>query len=139
MARPRLDEHAAIVRDDRRHCRSHRELTARARADHEPRAQLRLRGHNPEPVRVRWLEVDALLDLVEQISIDTQWGPTRSPSVEAFVETEIRGWAPLSELFDDHAVQALTEEARTELVFSITEDGVGEFVSPAHVITATKL
>lgn len=75
---------------------------------------------------------------VGQISVDTQWGPTRSPSIEAFVETEVRGWAPLSELFDDHALQALIEEAREELAFTLTEDGRVEFVSPAHTITATK-
>jgi SAM-dependent methyltransferase len=75
---------------------------------------------------------------VEQITIDTQWGTTRSPSLEAFVETEIRGWAPLSELFDDHALEALTQEAREELAFAITGEGRVEFVSPAHIITATK-
>lgn len=75
---------------------------------------------------------------VEEISVDTQWGLTRSPSVEAFVETEIRSWAPLSELFDDQVLEKLVEEARGELAFSIADDGAVEFISPAHIITAAK-
>lgn len=76
---------------------------------------------------------------IEEINIDTQWGLTRSPSVETFVETEIRSWAPLSELFHDEALEKLIDEAREELAFAIGVDGAVEFVSPAHIITAAKV
>lgn len=76
---------------------------------------------------------------IMEVNIDTQWGLTRSPSVETFVEAEIRSWAPLSELFDDEAPEKLIDEAREELAFAIGEDGAVEFVSPAHIITAAKV
>lgn len=76
---------------------------------------------------------------IGEIDIDTQWGRTRSSSVEAFVETEIRSWAPLSELFDDEALEELIEEAREALAFAIGDDDAVEFVSPAHIITAAKV
>lgn len=75
---------------------------------------------------------------VESVTIETEWGVTRSSSIAAFVETEIRGWAPLSELFDDQALEALIEDAQGELAFSVADDGRVEFSSPSHTVTAVK-
>lgn len=75
---------------------------------------------------------------VEEIIVRTEWGVTRAASLEAFIETEIRGWFPLSELFDDDALESLTQRARDELAFAITGSGQVEFRSPFHTITAAK-
>lgn len=75
---------------------------------------------------------------VEGITVRTEWGVTRAASLEAFIETEIRGWFPLSELFDDDALESLTQRARDGLAFAITGSGHIEFRSPFHTITAAK-
>jgi ubiquinone/menaquinone biosynthesis C-methylase UbiE len=76
---------------------------------------------------------------IDDISVETEWGITRSPSLDAFVHTEIRSWAPLSELFDDDALASLIRDSRRELAFSVTYGGQVEFRSSSHTITATKV
>jgi SAM-dependent methyltransferase len=74
---------------------------------------------------------------VDEPTIELRDGTVTFPSIEAFVETEVKG-SPLEALLDEESYRGLTQEARDELLqFCIEGD---EVVMPmdAFVITARK-
>jgi len=71
-------------------------------------------------------------------TLTTEYETTGYPSIEAFVETEVRGWAPLSELVDDTTLDSLVDDARHELGPHLSGDGHLGFSSPYHMVVAVK-
>jgi SAM-dependent methyltransferase len=59
-------------------------------------------------------------------------------SIEAFVETEVRGWPPLSELINDKTLSSLIDDARDELASPLSRDGPIRFSSPYYLVVADK-
>jgi SAM-dependent methyltransferase len=61
----------------------------------------------------------------------------RFPSLEAWVETEIRGWT-LADQLDDAQFARLLDAAKTQLRTFELHDGAVAFASPAHLAIAVK-
>lgn len=72
----------------------------------------------------------------QNIEIQTVPGVARFPSLERWVETDIKGWT-LAELIDDAQYARLQEAAQTWLSRHVRDDGVA-FATPAHVAVVTK-
>ncbi len=75
---------------------------------------------------------------ITPVTLTTEHETTDYPSVEAFVETEVRSWAPLSELVDDVALDSLLEDARRNLAPHLSRDGHLRFESPYYLAVAVK-
>lgn len=75
---------------------------------------------------------------VSPVAVRTEHGTTEYPSIASFVEAEVRGWSPLSELVDDTTLAGLIDDARRELAFAVDTDGRLRFNPPYYAITATK-
>ncbi len=75
---------------------------------------------------------------VDPVDVRTEHGTTEYPSIASFVEAEVRGWSPLSELVDDTTLAGLIDDARRELAFAVDTDGRLRFNPPYYAITATK-
>lgn len=71
-------------------------------------------------------------------TVTTEYETTDYPSIEAFVETEVRGWAPLSELVDDITLDSLVDDARHELAPRLSGDRRLRFNSPYYMVVAAK-
>ena len=56
------------------------------------------------------------------------------PSLEAWVQTDVKGWT-LADMIDDGQYQALLKAAREELGRFELSDGTVAFNSPAHIAT----
>lgn len=71
------------------------------------------------------------------VSIDTQSGNARFPSVRSMVEADLRGWLPVMGVFlDDDLIELILAEAEDELSEYVTADGTMTFNAPAHIVTA---
>jgi SAM-dependent methyltransferase len=87
-------------------------------------------------------EVGELRGLFEEagasaVSIHTQHGTARFPSVRTMVEADLRGWLPVMEVFlDDDLIEMILAEAEDALSEYITLDGEMVFDAPAHIVTA---
>jgi SAM-dependent methyltransferase len=87
-------------------------------------------------------DVDVLRRLCEEagasaISIDTQHGTARFPSVRAMVEADLRGWLPVMGVFlHDDLIELVLSEAEEALSEFVTGDGAMTFDAPAHIVTA---
>jgi len=75
---------------------------------------------------------------IPDFKIETQWAAEQFGSPAKFVEAELRSSAKLLELFDDASLAVLLRDANREPAFPVTEEGLMEFQSPAHLVTATK-
>lgn len=75
---------------------------------------------------------------VTPATLTVEYDTTEYPSIEAFAETEIRGWAPLSELVDDATLDSLVDDARRELAPHLSGDGHLRFISPYNMAVAVK-
>jgi SAM-dependent methyltransferase len=75
---------------------------------------------------------------ITSVTLTTEDETTEYPSIKSFVETEVRGWAPLSELVDDTTLDSLVEDARRELAPRLSGDGHLRFNSPYHMVVAVK-
>jgi hypothetical protein len=53
------------------------------------------------------------------------------------MHVDIRGWT-LADQIDDAQFETLVSEGEKEFAHLVTADGVVEFSSPAHIVTATK-
>jgi SAM-dependent methyltransferase len=69
--------------------------------------------------------------------IETIVGGARFPSIDAWVETDIRGWT-LADRIDDAQLGVLVREARTRLRPFVSDDGQVRFACPARVITVRR-
>ena len=74
---------------------------------------------------------------VPDVKITTLGGKARYPSMRVWIEADIKGWT-LSDALDDAQFELLVSEAESELACFVTSDGMVEFNSPAHIVTATK-
>jgi len=71
------------------------------------------------------------------VSIETQHGTARFPSVRAMVEADLRGWLPvMGVLLDDDLIGRILTEAEQALSQHVTADGQMVFDAPAHIVTA---
>ena len=70
--------------------------------------------------------------------LTTEHETTEYPSIETFVETEVRGWPPLSDLIDDTILAPMIDDARGELAPRLDRDGRLRFSSPYHMVVADK-
>jgi SAM-dependent methyltransferase len=86
-------------------------------------------------------EEDALRALFEEAgvepNIELRDGIITFPSIEAFVETEVKG-SPLEALLDEESYRGLMQEAREELLQFCIEGGEVVMPMDAFVITARK-
>ena len=85
---------------------------------------------------------DALAALANQagiadVDIETSTRPTRFPSLEAWVRTDVKGWT-LADLIDDAQLAVLQREAAKDLAPFVQADGTVAFPSPAHIMRAAK-
>lgn len=71
------------------------------------------------------------------ISIETQHGTARFPSVRSMVEADLRGWLPvMGVVIDEDLIQSILAEAEAVLGEFVTADGAMTFDAPAHIVTA---
>jgi SAM-dependent methyltransferase len=71
------------------------------------------------------------------VSIDTQHGTARFPSVRTMVEADLRGWLPVMGVFlDDEVIEAILADAEDAMSGYVTDDGQMVFDAPAHIVTA---
>ena len=87
-------------------------------------------------------DTEALLALAESAGLDgariEPWpGSARFASLEAWVETDVRGWT-LSEVIDDAGYARLLSAARKDLAGFVRSDGTVQFESPALAIVWRK-
>ncbi len=72
------------------------------------------------------------------VTVDTQVGTARFPSVRVMVEADLRGWLPVMGVeLDDALIDALLDEAETLLADYVTADGRMVFDAPAHLAVAS--
>ena len=71
------------------------------------------------------------------VTITTQAGMARFPSIESWVYTDIKGWV-LADVLDDDQIATLLQAAEQELTAYVTADGSVAFNAPAHIITIRK-
>lgn len=71
------------------------------------------------------------------VSITTQKGTARFPSVRSMVEADLRGWLPVMGVsLEDDLVELILNEAEEALSTYVTEGGEMVFEAPAHIVTA---
>jgi ubiquinone/menaquinone biosynthesis C-methylase UbiE len=73
---------------------------------------------------------------IDEVAVELHQGTMKFPSIEVFVETEVKG-SPLEERIDDESYRGVMKEAEDKLQRFVVEDGV---VMPmdAFIITAEK-
>lgn len=86
-------------------------------------------------------DVSALRRLFQQagltgITISTQPGVARFPSVEAWMYTDIRGWT-LADVLDDDAYGRLLAAAQVVMQPFVNAQGEVAFGAPAHIVQAS--
>jgi SAM-dependent methyltransferase len=74
---------------------------------------------------------------VDDPNIELRDGTITFPSIEAFVETEVKG-SPLEALFDEESYRGLLQEAKDQLLQFCTDGGEVVMPMDAFVITARK-
>jgi ubiquinone/menaquinone biosynthesis C-methylase UbiE len=85
---------------------------------------------------------DELLELFSRAGIPgvrlrTLDGVARFPSVERWVQTDVKGWT-LADLIDDAQYARLQAAAPEALASFVRDNGAAEFAAPAHIVSATK-
>jgi SAM-dependent methyltransferase len=83
---------------------------------------------------------DALVDSfraadIEDVAVELRPGTIRYPSIDAFVETEVKG-SPLEPLLDEESYRGLMAEARDALRTFCAADGQVTMPMDAYVVTA---
>jgi hypothetical protein len=86
-------------------------------------------------------DTDELRELCTQagaseVSIDTQHGTARFPSVRTMLEADLRGWLPVMGVFlDDDLIESILSEADDALRGYVDDGGEMSFDAPAHIVT----
>jgi SAM-dependent methyltransferase len=89
-------------------------------------------------------DTGALTALVEgsgttSVSVRTEVGTARFPSIRTMVEADLRGWLPVMGVFlEEHQIRNILEEAESALAHYVTADGRVEFPAPAHIATGSR-
>jgi SAM-dependent methyltransferase len=77
---------------------------------------------------------------VGSIEIATHRGKARFPSIRTMVEADLRGWLPvMGVVLTEEQIQSILNEAEQALGEYVTQEGMVEFDSPAHIVTGMKL
>jgi len=71
------------------------------------------------------------------VEIQVQSGTARFPSIESWVQTDVKGWT-LADLIDERQYELLQREAAIALRRFVKTDGSVAFDSPAQVVTAQR-
>ncbi|NNE96305.1 MAG: methyltransferase domain-containing protein [Acidimicrobiales bacterium] len=72
-----------------------------------------------------------------EVSIDTQVGTARFPSVRTMFEADLRGWLPIMGVdLDEQLIGELLIESEELLAGYVVESGEMVFPAPAHIVTA---
>ena len=74
---------------------------------------------------------------ISGLEVETKDGTARFPSVEAWVNMDVKGWT-LGDMIDDDQYALLLSEAQIEMKRFVQSDGSVAFSSPAHILTATR-
>ncbi|MEZ4494893.1 MAG: methyltransferase domain-containing protein [Dehalococcoidia bacterium] len=74
---------------------------------------------------------------IGELSIETVDGWGSFPSIEAWVEIDVRGWV-LSESIDDAVLERLKDRARVRLAEFVDDEGRPAFRAPAHILLAAR-
>jgi SAM-dependent methyltransferase len=74
---------------------------------------------------------------VDQLAVELRDGTVTFPTIEAFVETEVRG-SPLESLLDEESYRGLLDEANEELQPFRSDDEAVTMPMDAYVITGAK-
>jgi SAM-dependent methyltransferase len=74
---------------------------------------------------------------MRDVTVTTQMGVARFPSLESWIYTEICGWT-LVDAFDDAAYQRLLAAAAEVMQPFVSAQGAVSFPVPAHIVSATK-
>jgi hypothetical protein len=71
--------------------------------------------------------------------IETYDGHSRFPDIRTLVEADLRGWLPvMGVILRDDQIEQIVAHAERALQAYLTPDGSVSFLSPAHVVTATR-
>lgn len=70
-------------------------------------------------------------------SVETVPGTCVFPSLDRWVQTDVKGWT-LADLIDDEQLEQLRREAPSALASYVRSDGKVEFEAPAKLVVATK-
>jgi SAM-dependent methyltransferase len=71
--------------------------------------------------------------------IETYDGHSRFPHIRTLVEADLRGWLPvMGVMLRDDQIEQVVARAEQALQAYLTPDGQVSFLSPAHVVTATR-
>jgi SAM-dependent methyltransferase len=85
-----------------------------------------------DELRRLWAQAGA-----SEVSIDTQYGTARFPSVRTMLEADLQGWLPVMGVFlDEDLIESILEEADDALRAYVNERGEMSFAAPAHIVTA---
>jgi SAM-dependent methyltransferase len=84
---------------------------------------------DPGLLRGMLAQAGALKGTIETVDITAHF-----PSLEAWVQTDVKGWT-LADMIDDGQYQTLLNAAREELCGFELSDGMVAFNSPAHIVT----
>jgi len=84
----------------------------------------------------------SLLSLFEQAGVrdpqvETRDGTARFPSLESWIEMDVKGWT-LGDMIDEDQYQLLVREARVDMKPFVQADNSVAFSSPSHVVTAAR-
>ena len=70
------------------------------------------------------------------VSIETQNGTARFPSVRTMVEADLRGWLPvMGVVLEDDLIDEILTEAEAALSEFVTAEGEMVFDAPAHIVS----
>ncbi len=71
------------------------------------------------------------------VSVTTETGAARFPSLRSMVEADLRGWLPVMGVaLDEALIERILAEAQDLLGHFVTVDGEMVFDAPAHIVTA---
>lgn len=71
------------------------------------------------------------------VSVETQHGTARFPSVRSMVEADLRGWLPVMGVhLDDALIESILSEADEVLGDYVAVDNTMSFDAPAHLVVA---
>jgi len=89
-------------------------------------------------------DTDTLTALIEEsgvtsVSVQTETGTARFPSIRTMVEPDLRGWLPIMGVFlEDQQILRILEKSESALARYLTEEGTVVFNAPAHIATGAK-
>jgi SAM-dependent methyltransferase len=73
------------------------------------------------------------------VSVSTQLGTARFPSVRAMVEADVRGWLPVMGVtLPEPQIERILSDAEDVLYDYVTEDGAVVFDTRAHIVLAVR-